>query len=83
MAVGLTAYSVAVFSFQRYRVSANPLKVRVSSQISRRVTAATICGVWIVAALFAVPTNIIKFIYKSHTISEILTYFQFAFLFGL
>jgi hypothetical protein len=56
MSVGLTAYSVAMLSIQRYRVTVYPLYVRVSSQPTRRATGATICGVWIVAALFAVPS---------------------------
>ena len=55
MSVGLTANSVAVLSFQRYRVTVNPLHVRVSSQPTWRATGAIICGVWIVAVLFAVP----------------------------
>jgi hypothetical protein len=32
MSVGLSAYSVALYSFQRYRVTASPLQFRVSSQ---------------------------------------------------
>jgi hypothetical protein len=57
MAVGLTAYSVSVLSFQRYRVTVNPLHVYVSSKPTWRATGATICGVWIVAALFAIPAT--------------------------
>jgi hypothetical protein len=56
LSVGLSAYSVAVLSIQRYRVKVNPFHVLVSSQQTWRVTAATICGVWIVAALFALPS---------------------------
>jgi hypothetical protein len=37
-----------------------PLHVRVSSQLTWRATGATICGVWIVAALFAVPAAVSK-----------------------
>jgi hypothetical protein len=55
MSVGLTAYSVAVLSIQRYRVTVNPLQVHVSSQPTWRGTGAIICGVWIVAALFSIP----------------------------
>jgi Leucine-rich repeat (LRR) protein len=57
LSVGLSAYSVAVFSIQRYRVTVNPFHVRDSSQPTWRVTVATICEVWIVAALFALPLN--------------------------
>jgi hypothetical protein len=55
MSVGLTAYSVAVLSIQRYRVTVNPLQVRVFSQATWRTTAAINSGVWIVAALFTIP----------------------------
>jgi hypothetical protein len=55
MSVGLTAYSVAVLSIQRYRVIVNPLQVHVSLQSTWRATGAIICGVWIVAALFTIP----------------------------
>jgi len=54
--VFLSAYSLAVFSFQRYRVTANSFHVRVSPQATWRVTVAAICGVWIVSASFAVPS---------------------------
>jgi hypothetical protein len=56
LSVGLSAYSVAVLSIQRYRVIVNPFHVRVSSQQTLRATAGTVCGVWIVAALFAIPS---------------------------
>jgi uncharacterized membrane protein len=55
MLVGLTAYCVAVISFQRYRVIVNPLHVRASSQPTWRGTGAVIGGMWIVAALLAIP----------------------------
>jgi hypothetical protein len=61
LSVGLSAYSVAVFSFQRYRAIVNAYKLRVSSPPTWRVTVATICGVWIVAALFAVPSALSKY----------------------
>ena len=40
----------------------NPFQVRVSSQPKWRATAASICGVWIAAALFAIPSALSKFI---------------------
>jgi len=58
--VSLSAYSVALYSFQRYRVPVRPLQVRVSSQAKWRGVVATFCGVWIVAALFAVPSFLSK-----------------------
>ena len=66
MSVDLSAYSIVVLSFQRYRVIVNPFSVRVSSQPTWRVTASTICGVWIVAALFAIPSAFSKFVCSVH-----------------
>jgi hypothetical protein len=56
ISVGLTAYSIVVLSIQRYRVTVYPLHVLVSSQRTWRSIVVTIYGVWIVAALLAVPT---------------------------
>jgi len=56
MSVNLPAYSIALLSFQRYRITVYPLQVCVSSQPKWRSTGATICGLWIVAALFAIPS---------------------------
>jgi len=55
LSIGLSAYSVAVHNIQRYRVTANPFHVRLSSQTTWRTTVVTICGDWIVAVLFAIP----------------------------
>jgi len=60
MSVGLSAYSVALYSFQRYRVTVNPFQVHVSSQPKWRGIVATFCGVWTVAVLFAVPSTVSK-----------------------
>jgi hypothetical protein len=61
LSVGLSAYSVAVFSIQRYRVIVNPFHVRISSKPTWCATVATIFGVWIVAALFAVHSALSKY----------------------
>jgi hypothetical protein len=58
LSVCLSAYSVAVLSIKRYTVIVNPFQVRVSSKPTWRGTVATIFGVWIVAALFAVPSTV-------------------------
>jgi hypothetical protein len=79
MSVGLSAYSVAVFSFQRYRVIVNPFQVHVSSQATWRGTVATIYGVWIVAALFALPLALSKFLSEKY--ENILTYYQIVVIF--
>jgi len=60
LSVGLSAYSVAVLSIQRYNVTVKPFHIVVSSPTTCRVTMATICGVWIVAALFALPSALSK-----------------------
>ena len=60
LSVGLSAYSVAVLSIQRYRVTVNPFHVRLSSQPTRRAAVGTLGGVWIVAALFALPAALSK-----------------------
>ena len=66
LSVGLTTYSVAVLSVYRYRVTVNPFLLRVPSQPTGCVTVATIFGVWIVAAFFAVPSALTKyFCYES------------------
>jgi hypothetical protein len=55
MSVGLTAYCVAVISFQRYTVIVTPLHAHASSQPTWRGTGVIIGGLWIVAAFFAIP----------------------------
>jgi len=84
MSVGLSVYSVALYSIQRYRVIVNPLQVRLSSPPTRRNIVATFCGVWIVAALFAVPSTLSKnlcqdIVYAKHTH----TYYQRVVIFEL
>ena len=59
------SFSVAVFSIQRYRVTVNPFHVRICSQATWRVTVATICGVWIVAALVAFPSILSKYLWHN------------------
>ena len=73
LSVGLSAYSVAVLSFQRYIVTVNPFHTFSSSPTTCRVTVATICGVWLVASLFALPSALSKHadIHCSHYSSEV------------
>jgi hypothetical protein len=56
LSIGLSAYSVALLSIQRYKVTVNPIKIRVQSPVTWRVTKATICGVWYLASLFSLPS---------------------------
>jgi len=83
MSVGLSAYSVAVYSFQRYRVTVNPLQVLVSSQATWRVIVVTIFGVWIVAALFAVPSAVSKYLCAGIFLSSRIIYYQLVVIFEL
>jgi hypothetical protein len=52
----------------------NPLQVRVSSQPTWRSTGATICGVWIVAALLAVPAARSKHVCPLHILYWLTNY---------
>jgi Leucine-rich repeat (LRR) protein len=83
LSFGLTAYSIAVFSVQRYRVTVNPLHVRVSSKPTWRSTGATICGVWIVAALFAIPAARSKYFCVSSLLLWRTKYYQRVAIFHL
>ena len=83
LSVGLSAYFVALLSIQRYRVTVNPFHVRVSSQPTWRVTVATICGVWIVAALFAVPSSIAKYMCEGLQFFKSINYYQHLVIFEL
>jgi len=64
MSVGLSPYSVVLYSIQQYRVAMYLFQARVSPQATWRVTVATICGVWTAAALFAVPSALSKYLCK-------------------
>ena len=59
------------------------LQVHVSSQTSRRATVATICGMWIVAGLLAVPRTFLLGIYEPEIHLDFYTYFRFTSLFEL
>ena len=83
MSVGLSAYSVAVYSLHRYRVTVNPFHVRVSSPPTWRVTVATVFVVWIVAALFAVPSALSKELCVYFTVLRHINYDQLVVIFEL
>jgi len=83
ISIGLSAYSIAVFSFQRYRVTVYPMEFRVSSRATWRVTVATICGVWILAALFAVPTALSKYQCKEVISLQRTNYYRHVVVFEL
>jgi Leucine-rich repeat (LRR) protein len=83
MSVGLTAYTIAVLSIQRYRVIANPLHVRVSSHATWLTTGAIICGVWFVAALSAVPEARSRNSCGAITVFGITNYYHYVVVFDL
>jgi len=85
ISVGLSAYSVALYSFQRYRVTARPFQFQVgfSSQIKWRGILIEICGVWIVAALVAVPSTISKYLCQEFWVTGLITYYQHVVIFEL
>ena len=83
MSVGLSAYSLALYSIQRYRVTMNAFHVRASSPPTWRVTAATFCGVWIVAALFAVPSAISNYLCKGLLFVTRIHYYHHVVIFEL
>jgi hypothetical protein len=83
LSVGLTAYSVAVLSVYRYRVTVKPFRVRAPSKPTGHATVATVCGVWIVAALFAVPSALSKYLcYESMVLGQA-TYYLLVVIFEL
>jgi hypothetical protein len=61
----------------------NPLHVLVSSPPTWRVTVATVCGVWIVAALIAVPTTLSSVMSKESHFLWYSTYYDRVVLFEL
>jgi hypothetical protein len=56
LSIGVSAYSVAVLSIQRYNVTVNPLHIRVSSPATWRMTLVAVSAVWFVASIFALPS---------------------------
>ncbi len=83
ISVGLTTYPIAVYSIQRYRVTVNPLQVLVSSQQTWRCTVATICGVWIVAAIFALPPERAEYLFCNSTLLMFTNYYKLLTIFHL
>ena len=83
MSVSLSAYSVALLSFQRYRVTVYPFDVRVSSIPTWHATVAIICGVWIVAALFAIPAASLRYLCHTSVLLLPTNYYQNVAIFHL
>jgi hypothetical protein len=83
LSVGLTAFSVAVLSVYRYKVTVNPFLVRVPSKTTWRSTVTTLCGVWILAVLFAVPSAVLKYLCYEPMILGHETYYLLVVIFEL
>jgi len=83
VSVCLSAYSVALLSIQRYRVIVNAFHVRVSSKPTWRGTVATIFGVWIVAALIAVPSAVTRYQCAKDASMTPTTYYQHVVIFEI
>jgi ABC-type Fe3+ transport system permease subunit len=74
--VGLSEYSLAVLSIQRHNVAVNLLNFRTSSLPTLRLSVATICVVWIVAALFALSSVLSKHRCKKYHVYSCITYYR-------
>jgi hypothetical protein len=61
----------------------NPFNVRVSSQLKWRVTVAAVCGVWTVAALFAIPSGLSKYLCEEYKTFGTIRYYQRVVIFEL
>ena len=83
MSVGLSAHSLALYSIQRYRATVKLFNVRVSSPPTWRGTVAAFFGVWIVAALFAVPSALSKCLCTEVLILTCVNYYQRVVIFEL
>jgi Leucine-rich repeat (LRR) protein len=83
MSASLTAYSVAVLSIQRYRVTMDPLQFHISSQPTWRATGAVICGLWIVAALFTIPAARSQYLCRMSVSLWLTKYYQLYVIFHL
>jgi len=83
VSVGLAAYSIVVLSIQRYRVTVYPLHFRDFSKPTWRTTGATIFGVWIVAALFAIPAARSQYLCVQHALLLRTKYYQHVVIFQL
>jgi len=72
-----------LYSFQRYRVTVRPFQVRVSSQPKWRSIVSTFCGLWLVAAVFAVPSTLSKYLCQVNIFVSSTTYYQPVVIFEL
>jgi len=83
LSVGLSTYSLAVLSIQRYRVTEYTFHVRVSSRPKWTTTGVIICGVWTVASLFAIPSVLSKNLCYEYPILGNVTYYKRVVIFEI
>ena len=77
-----SAYYVALLSIQQYRVQVNSFKVRVSSP-RWRVIVATVCGMWIVGALYDVSSTLTQFLCEKFENLDRIMYYLLVVIFRL
>jgi hypothetical protein len=65
LSIGLSAYSVALLSIQRYKATVNPIQIHVHSPVTWCATTTTICGVWFLASLLALPSALTMHVHRS------------------
>jgi hypothetical protein len=75
-------HSVALLSIQQYIVQVNSFEIRVSSP-RWRVTVATACGVWIVAALYTVSSTLSQFLCEEFESLHRIMYYQLVVMYEL
>jgi hypothetical protein len=83
MSVGLTMNFVTALSVRYYKLTVNPLHVRVSSQPKWLAAAATIFGVWILTALFAVPAARSQYVCVNSTVLWLTNYYLYVIAFQI
>jgi hypothetical protein len=83
LSVGLSAYTVAVFSIQQHKIAINLLNFRMSSLPTLRLSVATICRVWIVAALFALSSALSNYGCKKDHVYSCIMYHRTFVIFEL
>jgi hypothetical protein len=83
LSVGLSAYTVFVFSIQRHNIVVNLLNFRMSSIPTLRLSVTTICGMWIVAALFALSSALSNYGCKKYHVYSCIMYHCTSVIFKL
>jgi hypothetical protein len=83
LSFGLSAYSVALLNIHRYRVTVNPSQVCFYSQTTWLAAVAKLCRLWIVAALFALPSTLWVIIIPKYEMLFDATFYKYLDIFDL